>query len=135
MATATANDVITAALKRLSVIEYDETPDAAQAADGLTMLNQFMHGLRQHGVAYAHRDLAATDTVNMPDDCIEPLIMAFAEKLEAEYMVPADPRRTMAMRDARRTLQAAFLVAPNATPEPALRYGGTIFDIATGGLR
>lgn len=134
MATATANDVITSTLRRLMVIQYDETPDAAMLADGLTMLNQFMHALRQNGVAYAHRDLTATATVNMPDDCIAALIMAFAEPMEIEYEVAADPRRTMAMRDARRTLQAAFMVAPHATPESAVRTGGTIFDIATGSV-
>ena len=132
MATATANDVITAALKRLNVIEYDETPDAAMLADGLAMLNQFMHALRQHGVAYAHRDLTATATVNMPDDCLEALIWAFCEKLEPEYQVPPDPRRAMTMTGARRVRQAAYMIAPNATPEPAIRHGGTIFSIATG---
>lgn len=132
MATATANDVITAALKRLGVIEYDETPDAAMLSDGLAMLNQFMHALRQHGVMYAHRDLTATATVNMPDDCIEALIWAFCKKLEPEYGVPVDQSRAMTMAGALRVLQAAFLIAPHATPEPALRHGGNIFNIATG---
>ena len=134
MASATANDVITAALKRLMVLQYDETADASMLSDGLTMLNQFMHGLSLKGVFYAHRDLAATDTVNMPDQCIEALIFAFCEPLEFEYEVAPDPRRVMRMRAGMATLQAAFMIPPNATPEPAMRYGGSVFDIATGSV-
>lgn len=135
MATATANDVITAALKRLMVVEYDETPDAAMLADGIVYLNEFLHSLRQKGVAYAHRDLTATATVNMPDDCIEALKWCFAGEIADEYERAISPRMERRIAAAMRTLQAAFMVAPNATPEPALRYGGTIFDIATGSVR
>lgn len=134
MATATANDIITASLRRLNVVDETESPSASEAADSLTMLNEFMHGLAGEGVYYAHRDLAATDTVNMPDQCIGHLKLAFCRVLADEFQRTLTPQMADAVGNAMRMLQAAFMVPPIATSEPAVRYGGSIFNIANGSV-
>lgn len=124
MSSMTANDLITKSLRRINVIEYDETPDAAMLAHGLDLLNEFMHGLANVGVQYAHRDLAATDTVNVADGLTGALITAFAGELCDEYEKQVTPRLQRRIDEAMNTLRAAFFQPVTASVDSALRRRG-----------
>src|SRR5690242_21349804 len=47
----------------------------------LQLLNDMMHGFNGKGIQYAHVDLTASDTVNVPDELIRPLILVFCKEL------------------------------------------------------
>jgi hypothetical protein len=124
MSSSTANDVITKALRRIGVIEYDQAPDAAMASQGLAMLNEWMHGLPNVSVDYAHRDLAITDTVNVPDGLVAALITAFGGELADEYERVLTPRQMQRVDMAMNTLRAAYFQPTTAPVDGALRRSG-----------
>lgn len=131
MASVTANDIVIAVLRRLNLISEVETPSAEQASNGLTALNEMMHGFSRRGIAYAHTDLGGTDTVNMPDDLIGDLKWLMAERLADDgYEVTLKPQQMKAIHAARRALQAAYYLQRNAPVDTAIRprgYGGYNF--------
>lgn len=133
MASATAQDVITAALKRLNLISEVETPSAAQAADGLVSLNEMMHGFSRKGIAYAHSDLALADTVNMPDDLIDDLKWMLARTLADQgYGVALTPQQLGMTMMAKRALQAAYFVRRASPVDPALTPTRGSFNFTRG---
>ena len=131
MASATANDVIGKALQRLNLISEVETMSSEQAADGLVALNEMMHGFNSQGIAYAHADLGATDTVNMHDGLIDSLKWMLARKLADDgYGVVLSPQQLGSMMMAKRTLQAAYFLRRPSPVDTAIRprgYGGYNF--------
>lgn len=125
MASATANDVISGALRMLNLISEVETMSSEQAASGLTALNEMMHGFSRKGIAYAHADLAATDTVNMPDDLIGDLKRLFTERLADEgNEVTLTAQQLRAIAASRRTLQSAYFLARRSPVDTAIRVRG-----------
>jgi hypothetical protein len=135
MASSTANDVVTAALKKLNLISEVETPSAAQAADGLSLLNKMMHGFSRKGIRYAHSDLTGTQTVNMPDDLIDDLEWTLARRMaDAGYGVALTQQQAALMSQAHTTLQAAYFMRRASPVDSALRprgYGGYNFTRGT----
>lgn len=122
MASQTAAEVITGAMRRLNLISEVETISAAQMANGLVSLNEMMHGFSRRGIAYAHSDLAQTDTVNMPDDLIDDLKWMLARKLADEgYGVAITPQQGGMMMMSKRALQAAYFMRRTSPVDPALR--------------
>jgi hypothetical protein len=125
MASATASDVISKALQRLNLISEVETMSSEQAADGLIALNEMMHGFSSQGIAYAHSDLALTDTVNMHDGLIDSLKWMLARKLADDgYGVVLSPQQLGMMMMAKRALQAAYFLRRVAPVDRALRSRG-----------
>lgn len=131
MASATAQQVITAAMKRLNLISEVETMSAAQAADGLVLLNEMMHGFNRKGIAYSHADLGLTDTVNMPDDLIDDLKWMLVRTLADQgYGAALSPQQLGMTMMAKRSLQAAYFVRRPSPVDSALRvrwYGSYNF--------
>lgn len=125
MASVTAQDVITAALRRLNVLSEVETMSSEQASQGLTALNEMMHGFSRKGIAYAHSDLGLTTKVNMPDDLIDDLKWMLARKLADDgYGVILSPQQLGMMMMAKRALQAAYFLARRSPVDRALRPRG-----------
>lgn len=122
MASATAQDVITGAMRRLNLISEVETMSSEQASAGLVSLNEMMHAFSRKGIGYAHSDLTLAATVNMPDDLIDDLKWVFARKLADEgHGVTLTPQQLGSMLMARRALQSAYHMPRRAPVDPALR--------------
>ncbi len=129
---ATANDVIADAFRRLGLTASGEVIDSTQAADALIMLNDMMHGFGPSGIKYAHTTLALTDTVNMPDELIDSLKWMMADNLVDDYGVQLTPRQATNITNAKNQLQAAYWVQPPADTDPYLRPQTRRFDITKG---
>ena len=125
MATQTARQVLTRAFRRLKQVAGEEAMTAAELSDGLVTMNGAMHGFNRKGIHYAHVDLAATDTVNMPDDLIDSLVWAIADALAPEYYYQFTPGEQAAVIEARQVLQAAYKsIPPQSAPRGLLRNRG-----------
>lgn len=122
MASSTANDVITSTMRKLNLISEVEEPSAEQASAGLKLLNKMMHGFSRKGIHYAHTDLTATATVNMPDDLIEDLEWMLARRMADDgYGVQLTPQQLGLTMTAKQTLQAAYFVRRASPVDRALR--------------
>jgi hypothetical protein len=121
MASQTAQQILTRALRRLKILAAEEVMDAAQLADGLVTMNGAMHGFGPDGIYYVHADLAATDTVNMPDELIDSLVWMIAYALAPEYGYAFSEGESVALINAKNKLQAAYWVQPPADTDPLLR--------------
>lgn len=120
MASMTARNVIIRAAQRINVLANEETLTAAELDNGLTLLNLMLHGFRAKGIHYSHVDLAATDTVNVPDGLLDNVIWLFAEVLANEFARPQDPTDLERIRQAKNELQAAYYQVPPAPADEGL---------------
>ena len=128
----TANDILTDAFRTIKVLAGEETLGAAEQVDGLRRMNNLMHGFGPKGIAYAHTTLAATDTVNVPDELVYSLIWLVAQALAPEYGYKFEANEVAEIIEAKNALQAAYHVQPIAQADPMLRphrYG--TYNIAT----
>jgi hypothetical protein len=135
MSTATANDIINRAGRRLNILAGEEEWTGAEAADNLQLLNDMMHGFNGKGIQYAHVDLAAADTVNMPDELIRPLILVFCKELAIDYGEQIDPMTMGEITDAENQLKNYYLsIPPSATDRGLIRRVNNIgpFSITRG---
>lgn len=60
---ATARDLITRAMKRLAILDSQESPSGADALDGLNALNDMMHSWKAMSVDVLHEDYTQNSTV------------------------------------------------------------------------
>jgi len=134
MATQTARQVLTRAMRRIRQIAGEEPMSAAELADGLVTMNGAMHGFGPKGIHYSHVDLAANDTVNMPDEQIDNLIWMIAQALAPEYgYVFATADEKAALLGALQELQAAYHITPPApSPRGLLRNRLGLFSMQRG---
>lgn len=121
MATVTANDVINRAARRINVLAGEEVLSSAEANDALTLLNEMMGGWGPKGIHYVHKDLLATDTVNVPDEQVGNLVWAFAELLATEYDAVLNPTEMEMVRNAKLELQAAYPADLRAVVDKGIR--------------
>jgi hypothetical protein len=132
MASQTANQVLTRAMRRLKVLAGEEAMTSAELADGLVTMNGVMHGFGPNGIKYVHTDLASTDTVNMPDELIDSLVWMIAYALAPDYGYTFNEAESIALLNAKNMLQAAYWVQPPAETEPSLRpWLARFFNIQT----
>lgn len=133
MATQTARQVLLRAFRRLKLIEGEEPMTAAELADGLVTMNGAMFGFGPKGIHYAHVDLAAADTVNLPDEQISNLVWMIAEALAPEYGYAFTPDEKLALIGARQELQAAYkYIPPMPAPRGLLRNRPGCFNMQRG---
>ena len=78
---ATASQVINRALKRLRVIPSGGSPTSAETTDCLEVLNDMLAAWGINGIDLAHITLASGDTLDVPDDHIEPITLNLAKRL------------------------------------------------------
>jgi hypothetical protein len=121
MASQTAQQVLLRAFRRIKQVAGEETMTAAELADGLVTMNGAMHGFGPKGIKYAHTDLTATATVNMPDELIDSLVWMIAQALAPEYGYEFSATEQVSLLDAKNMLQAAYWVQPPADTDPLLR--------------
>jgi len=131
--TATANDIINRAAQRINVLAGEEALTAAEAVDALQIMNDMMHGFGPRGIHYAHVTLAATDTVNVPDEQIRNLVLLLADDLADGFAVPVSPDLRSDIMRAEQQMQAYYYSVPPAKINRGLlpyRFGW--FDITRG---
>lgn len=131
--TATASDIINRAAKTINVLGAQEALQADEAVDGLQLLNDMMHGFGPRGIHYAHVTLAATDTVNMPDELLRNLVLLLADDMADGYGMLVSQDLRMDITRAEQQLQAAYYSVPPAkTGRGLLRWRWGMFDITRG---
>lgn len=133
MATATARDIITRAARRINSLEGEEALTAAEAVDGLQILNDMLFAFGPMGIKYAHTALALTDVVNFPDEQLRNVTLMLCRELADDYGITMTPVLMEAIGQAKLELQAAFHIQPPGIIDPAL-LGNTVggFDITRG---
>lgn len=118
---ATANDIIARAGRRVKILAGEEAFNGAEGTDALQLLNDMMTGFGPRGIGYVHTTLAASDTVNLPDEQLRNLVLMMARELAIDWGVAIDPALATEIMRAEQELQAAFLVLNPAVPDRALR--------------
>jgi hypothetical protein len=130
---ATAEDIVTRALSRLSILRIGGVPDAAQSAQGLTVLNAMIAAWYADGVQI---DLSQP----FPAQHEEGITAMLALKIAPSYGEAAVVPQTLAKdaRDGWERLLAQYVFAPNASFDSAIRnlasqrltgQRGTLFNI------
>lgn len=122
----TAQTLVSDALRWLGVLNAEETANATQLVQGLDVLNDMLAGFGPRGIAYAHTTLAATDTVNVPDEQVRNVMFLLANELAPEYEVALSDMRVSRIVDALNQLQAAYFYPVEADIGSVLgpRYSG-----------
>ncbi|MBS0219141.1 MAG: hypothetical protein JSR91_00215 [Proteobacteria bacterium] len=122
MASMTAKDVVKAAARRAQITAGEESPSAAEFVDWLAIMNRMMAAFPTKGIAYAHTDLKDTDTVNMPDRLLQPLILMLVNELADDVGITLGEKILNDIDGAKRTLQAAYYLERKAVTDPILQY-------------
>lgn len=121
MATATAQQIIERAARRINVLAAQEAMTADEMTDALQILNDLLFSFPAKGIQYVHVVLAQTDTVNVPDGQVRNIILMLCDDLADDFGTPITPDLREDIRQARLELQAAYLVIDPAVPDRALR--------------
>lgn len=125
---ATALDIINRAGKRAKILADEAAFTASEAVDALQLMNDMMHAFGPRGIAYVHTTLAATDTVNVPDELIRDLVLLLTEELLIDFDMPISEQLAGAILNAKNQMQAAYYFMAPAVTDPMLRphrYGRT----------
>lgn len=120
MSTATANDIINRAGRRLKILAGEEAFSAAEMTDNLRMFNDMLVNFPARGIQYSHTDLGQTDTVNVPDQYQRALILVFSKELAMDYGVQIDPVSMDAINDSENQLRAYYLSVQPAVADRGL---------------
>lgn len=117
---ATARDVISAALRLLSVTPSGQAPSAEDASDGLTALNSMMSAFPSMGIGYRHVTMTLEDVFPIPDALRAHVEAMLAVWIAPEYGIAPSP--IVMQRDdmGRRALQAAHWQVETADIDSAV---------------
>lgn len=129
---ATALDIINRAGKRAKILADEAAFTASEAVDALQLMNDMMQGFGPMGISYAHTTLAATDTVNMPDEQLRNLVLMLTKELAVDFQMPLSPELLLMIEGAKGELQAAYYMARPAITDPLLRARWSPFVISRG---
>ena len=88
---ATANDTITRAMRMVEILAAGDAPTAEEASDGLTILNDMLHGWAKQGVDLGHITLALADSHKTHDSWLEGIRYNLALRLAGEFGKPIPP--------------------------------------------
>lgn len=106
----TAQTIITRAMRRLRITSVAETPDAAELADALDVLNGMMFGWAARGVDVEHTAYALGDDQALGDQFELALEYLLAQALAGHYEMELSRTDDMEARRWWRNLAAAYLV-------------------------
>ena len=119
---ATANNIVTAALVELAILEAGGTASAEDAATGLERLNRMLHGWEiEYGIDLGHADLVLTDTVTLPDSHLRAVELNLALALAAPFETVVRDDTSLFARRGLRALQAAYADVPEMGMDKGLR--------------
>ena len=129
---ATALDIINRAGRRSKILADEAAFTASDLVDSLQLMNDMMQGFGPMGIYYAHTPLAATDTVNVPDEQLRNLVLMLTKELAVNFGMPLDPDLSLMIERAKGELQAAYYMARPAITDPLLRSRWSPFVISRG---
>ncbi len=118
---ATAQQVIERAARRINVLAAQEALNANEFDDCLQIMNDMMFGFTAKGIQYVHVTLAQTDTVNVPDEQVRNVILMLCDDLADDFGMPISPDLREDIRQARQELQNCYMVINPGVPDKALR--------------
>lgn len=121
MATRTARQTITSALRRLGILSEEEAPTAPQAVDALSVLNEMMQGFPAMGIHYVHADLTLDSVLNVPDEQTRNVMLMLAWELADPYGKTLSQKTLADIADAKSSLQACYYEVPPGQVDTALR--------------
>ncbi len=121
MASATAQQVIERAARRINVLAAEEALSSNEMNDALQILNDLMFSFTAKGIQYVHVQLAQTDTVNVPDEQVRNVILMLCDDLADDFGMPISVDLREDIRQARQELQNCYMVIDPAVPDIALR--------------
>lgn len=130
MATRTARETITTALRRIGILSEMETMSADMAGDALSNLNDLMQGFPARGIHYVHSALTLDSVLNVPDEQTRNVMLMLAWELADEYGKTLSPKQVSDCSEARSALQACYYVVPPAQMDEGIAsrllpgYGG-----------
>jgi len=121
MATATAQEVIERAARRINVLAAEEALSANEMTDCLQIMNDMMFNFTAKGIQYVHVQLAQSDTVNVPDEQVRNVILMLCDDLADDFGMPVSVDMREDIRQARQELQNCYMVINPAVPDKAVR--------------
>lgn len=112
----TMAQVVTGAFEVMNKIAVGGSPGAGDAAYGLGVLNDMLHGWRGRGVDIGHETLSGSETINLLEEHIEgvKMLLAVHPRMARRYGFAPDPDLK---RDAEAAMSSIF--ATYAGPKPA----------------
>ncbi len=121
MASATAQQIIERASRRINVLAAQEALNANELTDSLQILNDMMFNFTAKGIQYVHVVLAQGDTVNVPDEQVRNVMLMLCDDLADEFGMPISPDLREDIRNAKLELQNCYMVINPAVPDKAIR--------------
>ena len=106
---ATAQDIITGALKDLGVLERNETPQGQEALDALDILNFMGNAFIHDGIDMEWLDVGLSDVVPYPEDQLGPIRWNLAMNLAPSWNVQPSPILAVMAGNGYKQLQRAYL--------------------------
>ena len=82
--------IVTRAFRKIRVSGAGETLTADDLEDGVTALNQMMHGWKLRGVDLEHTDLVASDDFSLSPEFEEGTVYMLASRLSPDFARPQD---------------------------------------------
>ncbi len=121
MSSATAQQIIERASRRINVLAAQEALNANEMTDSLQILNDMMFNFTAKGIEYVHVQLAQGDTVNVPDEQVRNVMLMLCDDLADEFGMPITPDLREDIRNAKLELQNCYMVINPAVPDKAIR--------------
>lgn len=106
-------DIVTRALKRIRVIDANETPAAEDASNGLEALNAMV-------ASWAAKGVNVSSDIPLPAKHEAGIIALLAVRLSSDYGADVSQQLAIDARDGWFSLQADYIRAPDATFDTAL---------------
>ena len=105
----TYSDLITQALRSLSVLEVSEVASGNEALTALDTLNQMLHSFIHDSIDMEHITGGLQDTVPLPEDQIGPVRYLLAVSLAPEYGVQPSPMLANLAANGYKQLQRQYI--------------------------
>ncbi len=133
MSSATAEEVINRANRRVGNLAAQESLNANEMTDSLQMLNGMMFAFPPRGIQYVHVELAQTDTVNVPDAQVRNVELLLCTELAQAFELPIRPELASDIMRAEQQLQAYYFVStPAKIGRGLLRWPYGLYSVYRG---
>ena len=116
---ATAQDIVTGAYRRLGLAALGESLDATMAAEGLTVLNNYIHSIKSNGGTITYSDLALSGTIPLADELHEHLKAVLAARI-APYFGKADAQLARDAAIGHAIIMSDYFTVSSAASDAAL---------------
>ncbi len=109
-----AQDIVNRALQRLGILQIGTVADGVQTMSGLRILAEMLDGLGAEGVAL-------TPNIPLQPQYAKAVVDLLAVEMAPEYGIEPTPYLARRSSNGLRTLQSAFIFAPKADFDAAIR--------------